>query len=130
MGTSYDAYTNVARKSAFGHNGAARLRDIIDGTSNSMLIIETPTEKDSPIRGPFWAAYVATAAMLPYDYKINQPTSATDPRSQYCAPGSKHIGGCHVLLGDGAIRFLSENINLTTQRSLVSIAGGELLGEF
>jgi prepilin-type N-terminal cleavage/methylation domain-containing protein len=130
MATSYGAYTTAARKSVFGHNGAARIRDILDGTSNTMAVIETPMEKDSDIRGPFWAAYVATGGIFPYDYKINQPTSATNPKTQYGAPGSKHVGGCHVLLGDGAIRFLSENIDMVTQRALLSIGGSELLGEF
>jgi hypothetical protein len=59
--------------------------------------------------------------------------------------GSKHVGGAQVLMGDGAVRFISENIDTgdLTQGpvtggpspygvwgSLGSIAGGETIGEF
>jgi prepilin-type N-terminal cleavage/methylation domain-containing protein len=43
---------------------------------------------------------------------------------------SMHVGGIHVLLGDGAVRFISENINLTTYKNLADIADGATLGEF
>ena len=43
---------------------------------------------------------------------------------------SWHTGGVHVLLGDGSVRFLSENISGITLAALISRAGGEVLGEF
>jgi len=36
-----------------------------------------------------------------------------------------HPGGANVVLGDGAVRFVSENILLTTFAPLVTRAGGE-----
>ncbi len=134
MGRSFGAYmaapTTQVRTSAFGHNGAARIRDFTDGTSNSMLVIETPLEKYDDIRGPFWAAYVATGTISPHEYRINHPYTATDKRAHHCAPGSKHVGGCHLLLADGSVRFLNENISMVTQRALVTICGNEVGGEF
>lgn len=129
-GTSYQAYNNRPLKSAFGHNGAARIRDIKDGTSNTMLMMETPLEKDSPLRGPFWSAYVATGAVSASYRKINQPISATDNRVNWYTPGSEHVGGCHVLMGDGAVRFVSENIDFNLQKALGSIGGGEVISDF
>lgn len=43
---------------------------------------------------------------------------------------SEHQGGVHILLADGAIRFVSENIHLVTWRNLGDKADGQILGEF
>lgn len=45
-------------------------------------------------------------------------------------PFSLHVGGCHALLGDGTVRFLSENTDFNTIRRLCSRADGEIVGEF
>jgi prepilin-type N-terminal cleavage/methylation domain-containing protein len=127
--TTYGAMTGV--KTAFGRNGAARIRDFKDGTSNSMMFMETPMEKDSSIRGPFVAAYVTTGAVIAAPYrKINHPTSSTNPVSVWGSPGSEHVGGCHALLADGGVRFLSENMDINLLRGIQTINGNEILGEF
>lgn len=43
---------------------------------------------------------------------------------------SNHVGGTHILLVDGAARFVSDSIHLGTWRALFSRDGGEVLGEF
>jgi prepilin-type N-terminal cleavage/methylation domain-containing protein len=43
---------------------------------------------------------------------------------------SRHVGGVHILMGDGAVRFASENIDLGTWQNLGSIRGNEPIGEF
>ncbi|MES2793488.1 MAG: DUF1559 domain-containing protein [Planctomycetota bacterium] len=43
---------------------------------------------------------------------------------------SQHVGGGHFLMGDGAVRFVSQNINMGTYRALSTMAGGEVVGEF
>ncbi|HWL10490.1 MAG TPA: DUF1559 domain-containing protein [Planctomicrobium sp.] len=43
---------------------------------------------------------------------------------------SEHTGGGHFLMGDGAVRFVSENINHETYNALASREGGEVVGEF
>lgn len=43
---------------------------------------------------------------------------------------SRHSGGAHVMLGDGSVRFVSENIDLATWQNLGSIRGNETIGEF
>jgi prepilin-type N-terminal cleavage/methylation domain-containing protein len=42
--------------------------------------------------------------------------------------GSYHTGGGHFLLGDGSVRFLSENIDPQVLRGLCAIADGQPLG--
>lgn len=43
---------------------------------------------------------------------------------------SAHTGGAHVLMADGSVRFVSENINEPTWANLCSKADGVPLGEF
>lgn len=45
-------------------------------------------------------------------------------------PFSFHTGGCHALLGDGSVRFLSENLDTQVIRRLCARADGEPVGEF
>ena len=45
-------------------------------------------------------------------------------------PYSFHVGGNHFLLGDGSVRFISENINFDTFIGLLTPAGGEIVGDF
>jgi len=125
----YTAVTSTA-KGAWGINGAARMRDFSDGTSNTMVMIETPMRKaQSSSFGPYWNAWVYTQSIVPAN-GINKPYSETDPRPYAWGAGSQHEGGVHILMGDGATRFLSENINMDIVRGLVSIGGNEIIGEF
>lgn len=45
-------------------------------------------------------------------------------------PFSAHIGGVHALLGDGSVRFLSENMDWRTLRGILTPYEGEVVGEF
>ena len=39
-----------------------------------------------------------------------------------------HVGGCHFLMGDGKVRFISENINGDTYTWLAGINDGRIIG--
>lgn len=43
---------------------------------------------------------------------------------------SAHTGGIHILLGDGATRFISDNIDMSTLKRLCSRDDGQVVGEF
>ncbi len=45
-------------------------------------------------------------------------------------PFSFHVGGCHALMGDGAVRFISENIDALTLKWLTGCQDGRIVGEF
>ena len=105
------------------------MRDVRDGTTNTMLLIETPRRKYSASYGPFWNAWVYTNGIVP-SYGLNRAYSSTVPYVYAFRAGSLHEGGLHILLGDGGVRFLSENTDMGIVRGLVSINGSEVLGEF
>lgn len=48
-----------------------------------------------------------------------------DPMAHADQMFSDHPGGCNVAFGDGAVRFIVENINLEVWAAMSSIAGGE-----
>ncbi|MBI1346416.1 DUF1559 domain-containing protein [bacterium] len=48
----------------------------------------------------------------------------------FFGPRSWHTGGAHVLMGDGTVRYLSDNIDSQLHRHLHSRDGGETLSEF
>ncbi|MEO2020165.1 MAG: DUF1559 domain-containing protein [Fuerstiella sp.] len=115
-------------KAAFGINGAARIAYIKDGSSNTMLMIETPRHKHSTSFGPFWNTWAYTNGIQPAR-GINHVDTRSGLPYAFDA-GSMHTGGCQILLGDGGVRFISENTDQRIVNGLVSIAGGEVLGEF
>ena len=43
---------------------------------------------------------------------------------------SLHVGGAFFLMGDGSVRFVSNNVDQTSYRNMSTISGGELLAEF
>ncbi|QDT97768.1 DUF1559 domain-containing protein [Gimesia aquarii] len=68
-----------------------------------------------------------------YNHFRNPNSRMNDCYSRFASSKSarsRHIGGVNVLLGDGAVRFISENISLEIWQALASISGGEVIGEF
>jgi len=50
--------------------------------------------------------------------------------TQTWGPSSLHEGGTHHLLGDGSVRFISENLDVKVYDALATRNGGEVVGEF
>jgi hypothetical protein len=63
-------------------------------------------------------------------YTRLMPTPLNNPLNYLYGPSSPHVGGAHHLLGDGAVRFISQDINVLTYDALITRAGGEVVGEF
>lgn len=136
IGVNY-RFDGTATKGIWGINGAGGFKDVTDGTSNTLVFMEVPFKHASTslgaMYGPFLHAYTAYGEVIPAgvgnNKGINYIQVAPD-RTFYSGAGSRHTGGCHALLGDGTVRFLSQNMNIATLVSLTSISGAEVVGEF
>lgn len=148
--------TNSSLRAIFRPNNSARIRDVSDGTSSTIFFAEGLSGTEADFRGQAWGDQPAggmvftglgpnsrapdrcypccnwcdsqTIGGLPRDNlpAVNGDGSVVDT----AASRSRHVGGVHVLMGDGAVRFISENIDILVWRSLGTIAGSEIIGEF
>jgi hypothetical protein len=61
-------------------------------------------------------------------------SAACPPATNNCQandePASLHVGGVHALMGDGSVRFLSDNLDYNTLRRLANPKDGEVVGDF
>ncbi|WP_339730539.1 DUF1559 domain-containing protein [uncultured Gimesia sp.] len=143
---------------AFWGNSSCRFRDISDGLSNTILAGERAYQipgnkmsaamlfavRDNVGLGPTCANCTGNTAANQGLLSITgtthfgiNPASTSDQANG--AYSSRHTGGAQFLMGDGAVRFISENIdtNVTnggivdsTLERLSSIQDGEVIGEF
>lgn len=103
------------------------MRDVTDGTSNTLFVGEV-TINDGTIGNSYsqWAGIWAVSSTVT---GINWSGRSNGWRAGH-GFASKHVGGAHFLLADGAVRFISENLSLLTFGQLGSKAGNEVVGEF
>lgn len=139
VGSKYPASAPII---AFGRNSAVRIRDFTDGVSNTMLGGERTTQGSNNIGGIWIGASGASAGYIihgapqflresdPSLYLVSTQINGTTTNDGRYGFSSAHVGGAHFLLGDGRVRFLSENIDKTTYDNLASIEDGNVLGEF
>lgn len=102
------------RAGIFGYDRKTSFRDITDGSSNTIMMTET-SDDDIP-----WAQGARTLKSLTQEPYINGPDGIGGPSP----------GGCNILLSDGSVRFVSENIDPAVMRALSTMSGGEVIGEF
>jgi len=145
----YTVYNGVIIRVG-GKGGSSRMRDITDGISNTVMIGEqgnyhfdaANTKRDlrsSNFSGGAWAAGRPEASGWTLNttsirFPINYDGALLDGMSQayhkHTLLNSAHTGGVQVLLADGSVRFLSENLDFATLTALADKADGTVLGEF
>jgi prepilin-type N-terminal cleavage/methylation domain-containing protein len=114
---------------AMFHNSRLRFADFTDGLSSTFVFGEHKTDVQLDWHST-WAGFIpegeeAAARFLGVcDHTPNSPSNHLEDFASY------HIGGAHFTLGDGAVRFISTNIDLGLYQSLATRAGGEPLGDF
>lgn len=121
---------------------SAGIKDISDGTSNTIMIGEALAEcTDHQWTG--WAHFNNNWATT--TAPINWPVHCQNrPRVTETRPGchdwndhafsqgfkSDHVGGAHVVLCDGSVKFLSNNIDYMTLQRAGERRDGQPIGEF
>lgn len=141
--------------------GQCRIADILDGLSNTIMLGErsSKTWKKQPAgsSGPWGAVWVgqelscdgitnvwALAGRTEYQMNTGRTSDVPGPSSINDNPleafGSEHAGGANFLMADGAVRFISENIQWNDRPAdhddvgvfhlLGSIKDGQPVGEF
>ncbi len=115
----------------FGQNSHVKISNVVDGTSNSIIIGERYSPADSTIdavgNGTWLGVPDCTRAQglamtlgdASVRINIGMPF-----REQTTGYGSLHHDGAFFGLGDGAVRFISQDINLELYRSLSVIDDG------
>src|SRR5690606_31174603 len=114
-------------------------RDVTDGLSNTAMVGET--RKGCCLNGSNaeWYSRGWVQVGLSFEHNPpnrferlphNPPNASMDILGDWTNTGSFHEGGCHVLLGDGAVRFLSENLAYSLRSNLDRIGDGNVLGEW
>ena len=131
----------------FTMNSRRNFRDFTDGTSNTVLLAELLNSTGTDFRG---VMHYPEGPLYTHDRVPNtgiadecRTTCVTGPRvactgaftaynnrAMIYSARSQHIGGAHVALADGTVRFVSENISLTIWQGLSTHKGGETLGDF
>jgi len=146
---------NLNPPGLFGQNTKRGMRDIVDGTSNVMCVSEgvigfyrveiQDTGNNTPCpAGPkdtsttrqtgfsWFYSYFPQAAFfstyLPPNAKATDCGTGSDRVNN--AARSMHTGGVQVLLLDGSVRFVSENVDIATWGRLGDMADGQTLGDF
>lgn len=146
-------------RGVFFRNSGTRFRDIRDGASNTVAVSEVfpkaiykETPSGDPPSCPDWPSpfndargesWARAAGMRAWGFNTWLPPNSgarecgnfqtgtpDNPQLVLAAPRSFHAGGVHVLFADGAVRFVSDNIDLTTWGRLGDKADGQPLGEF
>jgi len=146
--TLQNGTTGVQWRSAFGNNSSLRMRDMKDGTSSTLMIGETKQDKISTTYRTYWGQgrhtgifgrIVATDRryginVSGHEFCCNGSSNwccASKPNLQYAwGLGSYHTGGAQFVLGDGSVRFLSENIDFNTLCELNFTNDGQVIGEY
>ena len=104
-----------------------RTRDILDGTSNTLMLSECTGAGGGTNVGKTWYIF---SQLDTYD-GINGPltiqggclSSAYNFRTS--GPSSYHPGGCNFALADGSVRFIGETIDRVTLAGITTRAGKE-----
>jgi prepilin-type N-terminal cleavage/methylation domain-containing protein len=115
-----------------------RITDMEDGTSQTVLLVESREERmmvrvdggtGAVVSRPYDEGNPPTYALRAIALNYRPYFTYINPSAEY-GPSSRHTGGAFHLLGDGAVRYISENISDHVYTALATRAGGETANEF
>lgn len=127
----------------FYRNSKTRLKQITDGTSQTMFVCEqTPRHSDSTWVGIVPGSMTCPGPLFPGGdcdgsaAQVNVHAGpGGDPLPVILTPNltsdtdntwSEHPGGCNILFGDGSVHFIPDEINPLAWSALSTRSGGEV----
>lgn len=132
----------------FTMNSKTNMKNFIDGVSNTVLVAELLRVPGNDFRG---VMHYPEGSLYQHDQTPNSSVpdqfrtafcisvtrapctgtyTAWNNRAIIIAARSLHVGGVQVLMGDGSVRFVSNNIHRPTWLAIGTPGGSETLGEF
>jgi prepilin-type N-terminal cleavage/methylation domain-containing protein len=122
--------TNNTRR-MFAQNSDCRFSDVSDGTSNTVAICESTLDTNNGETSTWgYRGWVMIGNDLGTSNGINNwiypssPTLKIGRVGSWGWPGSLHPNGCQVCMGDGAVRFVTQNTPQVVRDALVRISDG------
>jgi len=141
--SSSGSYGAMGQNGLLQINESKQFRDCVDGSSNTIMVGEDSgmianVDRRKNLLGG-WSGHNGTSigwgggGVVTVRFSSNPKTVAAGVSGSGYSNGpltSFHTGGVHVLLGDGTVRFISDNLNLYTLLQLAAMNDGQPLGEF
>ncbi len=126
-------------KSAMPFDTGGRIADVLDGTSQTLLVAEVAGRPEiftlgratgSSTRPPAWASYNGIYP-INLDGWLADGSGPWGPCAVNCSNGheiySFHSGGASILMADGSTRFVRANVDIRAMAAAVTRAGQESL---
>ena len=111
------------RAGVFGLDRRLALEDITDGTSNTLLVLESARDNGPWARGGAATLRGLDPAERPY-LGAGRPFGGTHFAENSLFGRGKPVG-CNAAMADGAVRFLQEAVSPQTLEALATVAGGD-----
>jgi prepilin-type N-terminal cleavage/methylation domain-containing protein/prepilin-type processing-associated H-X9-DG protein len=120
------------------YRGGVKLKEVTDGTSNTLLIGEASPEDGN---SPAWSSdgdWAISGVQLNWDWRAKgaclDSSGAANTGLRSCWPlmrgfRGKHPSGVNFAFVDGNVRFISDSIEHLTYRALSTRSGAEVVSE-
>lgn len=149
-------YANAA--SLFQQKKSRRMADVTDGLSSTCMTYESAGRSSWYVKGlqnpantvyshnygktvAPWTSHSNAGWMFPCTVAVDKNSNTllsvvwvgneiVNVSNWFAAPYSFHVGGVQLVMADGSVRFMSQNVSESVIRAITSINGGDILGEF
>lgn len=134
--------TQEQRWGMFSRNSMTRLRDALDGLSQTLMVGERVNGpfRNGALHGNHFSYETAwSGAIRDWDEQDDDHGHMTlfqtghtpnNPLSDDRDVSAPHIGYANFLMGDGSVRGITENVDFKLYQALSTRAGSETIGEF
>ena len=116
-------YCSSNNDGLFWRGSNTKFRDITDGTSNTVFMAETLFG----YRAGIWISSMGYHTLIQGYYPPNSKNPDYGNHGEIVSgPRSLHVGAAQLSLCDGSVRFVSENVDLSTFRNIFARNDGQV----